>query len=549
MLAGVSLAVSRLAHPAAQDELLELVASLAIFNGGPYTMPGWGTALDLQPHLFQFLHVVSFKLLGPGEISARASGVFVYALSVLAVFFSVLKLGAGEAAANRKAALTAACLFSVMPLAVQGGLNLHPDAGLLVLLLLVSFFCFSRLYQDRGPAWGAIFSVSLGLLFWVRLASPALSAAALSLFAFFGRGRAAGLKSSAWAAAGALLFLASWGLYCSAHGVDFYGPFRYLCGAFAARVPGTPLELIRQPAESLVYVLLWTGTAGGALLAAHALSAAGEIPKRPWPLEFAYLYLGSFLVAGYLFVGGNTFGFPKYQAPGLALLCVFLGLRLARAGLFPSLKHAALLIAVCAFLSAVVWGDALYFLRYRLRELLAAGSGVMPEAALLGARSLVFAGAVFWLLSKFGRIYSKAVYSVLPAAAIGTALGLSVLQSFAGYQTNYAYGAEKTAAAAEYVKSAVPEGAGVLAVSDILRLLGRPPAEYVDDSVWNDRNRLLEAVRNPGTAAVVYSAATNTVRQVRTLETDPEISSELEKKFKKSRVGTAVIWLRPAGRK
>lgn len=546
ILLSAGLALLRIGQPASQDEIYDYASSVSIFNGeGRRTFQNFASALGRHTPLYNMVHAGAFNLFGESEIVAGGAGILMSLASVCAVFFSVLILGPGDRASNGKAALTAAALFAFLPSTIQGGLNLQPDGSLLVLLVLLLAFSFARFYREGSAARGALFAVLLGLAFWCRLAAPLLSAAVLLLLMLpAGRGEAS--KFGVWVLAGTGLFLATWYLYCCVSGAWFSGPFRYLIGAFAGKTPGTAAVLLAQPAKALTYLFLWTGAAASAMFIAHAIGAVRDwagAKAAPGP-DLAYLVLGAALVLGYSVIGGDAFGFPKYQAPGLALLCVFSGLRLAKAGVFPGKRHVLTIIAASAVLAAAIWGDPIYVLRYRLRELLAAGSAVLPEASLLAARTLLFCGAVYWLLRKFSRIYSLAVYSVLPAAAIGAALGISAMQSFAGYQTNYSYGAENTGEAARYVRSTIPAGARVLATADITRLLGYPPESYISDLVWNDRGLLLRTINSADTAAVVYGVASNTVRQVRDLEASGEIKSELERNFQKRRIGTSAVWIR-----
>lgn len=541
------LGLLRLSHPASQDELCEYVAASSIFSAERRdSFSGVGSALDLQPHLYQFLQAAAFGQLGEKETSARAVGVLAMAGSSVAVFFSVLMFGAGGRPSNGRAALTAGALFSFLPSSVQGGLNLHPDGSLLVLLTLSLAYCFVQFYREGTSHRGALFAAALAAALWCRLATPLFSVGVFFLFIFYAKGRDAARKLALWAAAGVLLFVATWYAYCVSYGFQFSAPFNYLISAFTGKAPATLTALARQAATALTYVFLWTGAAGGLMFLTHGIKVIRERAGSrvsPGP-DLVYLVLGASLVLGYSFIGGDAFGFPKYQAPGLALLCVFSGLQLARAGLFPDRKHALLLIIYGAVLAGLVWGDPIYVMRYRLRELMAAGSPVLPEAGILAVRTLLFCGALYWIACKFAKIYQRAVYSVLPGLSIGTALGLSVLQSFAGYQTNYSYGAEEAAPAADSVKNNIPHGARVLATSDIQRLLGYTPESYVNDRVWNEGNLLLETVKSSDTAAVVYGVATNTVRQVRAFEADGKIKAELERNFEKSRIGTSTVWIR-----
>jgi 4-amino-4-deoxy-L-arabinose transferase-like glycosyltransferase len=548
LLVSAGLSLPRIGQPAAQDELWEYVAADTLLSSGrPVCYANLDAPMDQHPHLYEFILAAAFKAFGKSEMAARGAGVLISLLSILAVFYSVLKLGAGDERTNLKAALTAALVFAFMPSTIQGGLTLQSDPGLLVLLVLLLTLSFVRYLADGGAARGAIFSVLLAAACWGRIVTPLLASGIFFVFMWSGsQGRVGALKYGAWVLSGLGLFLFSWHIYCGVIGIDPYGLFQYLASAFQYKSSGSLLEVAAQSGKALLYVVLWTAALGAGMFLAHALPALAGVVRSKKILmpDFVYLVLGASVVLGYLVVGGDSFGFPKYQSPGLALLFVFSGLQISRAGIFPDRKKALFIIGVSAVSAAIIWGDPVYALRYRLRELAAAGQSPYYDVMILFARTAGFLSCIFWVLREGGKAWGRAIYSALPAACLGAGLGMSCLQSFSGYQTNYSYGAEKTREAADYIAGAVPAGAMVFVPSELLRLMGYPPASHIPDKIWNSPESILERIRDARVSAVAYSIAANTVAQVAAMSADARIQAELKAKFRKDRVGSYTIWIR-----
>jgi len=191
-----------------------------------------------------------------------------------------------------------------------------------------------------------------------------------------------------------------------------------------------------------------------------------------------------------------------------------------------------------------IGGDLLLAYRYHLRS--AAVDGTLRSAALaLAGRGVMMVGLLggLSLIWKKYRPSSSLIFFIL-AGAFGNSLAQTTLQSLAPYHTGYNYGATGVRETAAFLKNTLTSERRVIAPSEIIYLLNRPDFPHISDRLWNNKIRMSAVLSDPKTGALVYSIATNTIEQVRLLETDPVIHPLLTRHFQPLQIGTFHLWLR-----
>lgn len=443
-------------------------------------------------------------------------------------------LGRACGVGKSRAAL-AVLLLGMSPLFIQGSMLLDIDNTLVVLFLLAGLLA---LFKEK---W-LLLAAALTLLLWVKLTASLpllLVFFAWGLWGVF-RGERRGAQVLLAICAGLAAFLLSFYVYCYLDGFPFGMPFSFLYGAFFSKKISSDGGGLQQ----VVQFLLWSGPAFFLLW----LSAAVRAFRSGKPdLDMLAALLSLVIGAGYLFVGGTPFGFPKYQVPAFVLGCWLVSGLAADAlnGWFKP-RYALVILAGAAVVAAA--GDPLYTLRFLIRGALASGHGTggyIPLLAVQAATPLLLT-AVFWFLGrKFFLSSGKAVFAALSMACFSHCLGADLLQS-KSYNTLYTYGSTGVHEAAQLASSALKEkGKGFFPaeITASLRLKGFD-VEAVKNKFWSDETALKAAASDPEGRIVLYGIPFNTLDQIRLLEGPGVSSAFIAAGWRKVSAGSYKGWTR-----
>jgi len=429
-------------QPLLADEVEFVQTGPALWRGeGPIACAGEGwEAIVHHPQAYHLL-LGGLAALAGGELNpwlARLPGIVSMLLTLPLAFLLARRVSPRDEPGR---GWVAAAVLATSPLALQGALLVDIDTGLLPAPLL-GFLCLLCRRADapqRRRAGLPVLGLAFCGLLWVKLPTPFLATAAMGLTGLSAPRRRWMLgEAAAISAIGVLLFAGSWTAFCRVEGLDPWAPLAHLAGRGAAHVTLSPAVV----AKRALRLLLWLGPWLSIAAVRGALALRGderqETATRSLVGHFAWA-----VGLGYLVVGGEAYGFPRYHVPLVPALAAL------AAGTWSARRSGlALLLGSGALVHGLLLvGDPL-LAAYTRAESVAAGD--IPAGAATGA---VLATGALWvlpalLLPLFLRV-GMAPGACLVALAIGSGLGTTAVQVRAPYRTNYIYGERGAREAAE----------------------------------------------------------------------------------------------------
>ena len=476
-------------------------------------------------------------------VNSRVFNLGCYLLCGWLVWGLAKKLARPERA--RAAALAAAALYFSSPLAVQGAMLLDLGDSSLVPLAALLYYC-ALACSPAGLAGQALAAAAFALNLWSKLIHSFFLALAAAADALLARREGRPPPDIRAVAAGLLLFLASWAAYSySVLGEGYrWQPLEYffkemLFSYQKQQVLDGLMELATTKVINAVRIALWTWPPlllWGLRLRARGLGRGSE--------RYFNLFI-LLLVAATLVSKSTSNGFPKYHCAVLPLLCALGGAYAAeeleggnRRRLLP---RAALAGALC-WAVILFTGDPFFTFNHTLKTAMIAGTTVLEPARLLFLELLPIAVVARVLFLTARRLFEKHFSAVFALALTGflwqTAIG--VLQGRAEYFTTYGYGTLGKAEAVAYVRDNIGGGAA-FGPNEFAWEFDRAGVPFVRVSDFCQRSVpcVLEKVRDPRTAFLLFGQASNTVHQVRVfLKFTPEL---VGRKYAVSRIGD--FWL------
>jgi len=502
-----------------------------------------------HPPLYLHLVALVFALAGTGAAQARLFGLGCLVATILAMY--LLSQAVFRDRADRRAiGLLAAFLFAVNPLAIQGALVVDIDNTLLTPVLLLALLAAVR-SLDTGRSRDLALGALVAVLLWIKLTTPPVLLLALGIFRAAREGIAAALRrTGVVAVVGVAGFLVTWIAYTDAQGLPASAPFQHLVGSLVGAGPrGTLPTVLREAALALARVALWVSPFLLLLwalgLGRRALQFASARTLEPEDL----LHLTAALVlVAYLVVGRTTFGFPRYDYPVLPLLAI-----LAAASILDAWRTAAprywrgLLATLVG--AVLIWlaGDPLLSTYSMVRERLVAG------LALGDVIGRVFLQVVVLLLTPLviaslggagGRRLARAAVLPLAVATVSYSLALDAIQARADYLVRYGYGGVGTREVLAFLGREVAPEALILAPAELIHGIGNRASPFPANAVWTSESALVGALSSAPLRAFVYGLPTNTVEQVRFIETDPRVVRVLDEGFRRLIIGSYTVWVR-----
>jgi 4-amino-4-deoxy-L-arabinose transferase-like glycosyltransferase len=537
-------------QPIAQDDLWNMVAAETYYETGipqKYdTQKRMGTE---HPELYLQMLVLSFRLFGASEVSARLPGIVSGWLAIILVFLVTNSMARGDRIERFRWASAASFLYALTPGLIQGVLILGIDNTILIPCVIFLCWMFVRHQQEEKRQWAILAGLTVAIALWARVTTSLVVVAMLCVYACFGRN---GLKTKLTGIcalfAGIALFFVTWYAYCLALNVPFEGPFTYTQQTFMDKVNDWSAS---QIALNALFFTLWVGLFPLVLLGI-ALVRRGRVFLRETKIfpEDAFLLCGLSLGMGYLFIGGAIFGYPKYQAPAVPLLYIFSGVMLSRAhsGSATSVGKQKLiapaLVIVAGFIQIFTMGDWIYVFRYQVREALAFMSSAYPVIWKGIAISAALFFVAYGLLFALARRFSWKPCALFYVFSLGSCLGVSFLQYAAAYQTGYGYGGRGTVEVAEYVRTRVPAKRLAIVPNEVNYYLKHSHSPYWHNSLWTDQARLVRLLADQTTSGFAYSIATNTVSQIQTILGSQAIQNLLQHDYERKTIGTYSVWIR-----
>jgi 4-amino-4-deoxy-L-arabinose transferase-like glycosyltransferase len=546
---GLILGALGLARPIGQDETFNLMAARLLVSSRPIVDDGsGGTALLYQPPLYPWLLSRAQAWLGPQIWAMRVVGWLGFALTGLLLFVLVRRLGPGTRDGD-VAALLALALYVMSPMGLQGIAVTDIDPAVLpawtVLWILLLLWYAEGQCAPRLTALAAATAGGFAL----KLSTPSVVVAvSLLVLAMTPRHRHVAVKAAGAAAAGAAFFAGSYTLWGAGRGLAVANLLAYLGGRVVLVATEAPSILIALPKTS-AELALWMSPFM-LLLAMGAVSWG--LGRADWRLRLIAT-LGGVLLAGYLVVGGTTFGYPKYHAPALPILCALVGLWAApglRGADRDVLKTGFILGILVLMWNLLVVGDLLFVLRYKYRWAAAMGdptaSNILRHAAWRGVGLLLPALPVTAVLARRLGGWGPRLRVALLVTIMGSLPATDIIQAAASFGPSH-YGEVGAEATAKFLRARLDPAARVIATREILFLLGKlenPSRWPLSSATWNDPERFGRELTDPRLGAVVYGIAANTIQQYRRVFRDPDVLEILRARFQQERIGGYTVWWR-----
>ncbi len=542
----------RIQDPISQDELWWFVAAKTLISSGvPQQYCDPAEIAAFSPHLYLYSLASAFRLFGQSEAIARLPGILWGCLSIVLIFFVIRSFTDNDRKESPAWAAVICLFYATSPVMVQGASLIDIDMTLLVPAVVLVFWFYSSYQKTKDAKWAVLTGLAVSLAFWAKITTPIVLIIFLIPYTLWSQknqqGRAIMLGALV---SGILIFLGTWYLYCRIAAVPFSAPFAYAWEASFGKTITSGSAPWGQLLQNAFLLTLWTGVMPLLLLLGLAADRIRSFLKdgshRP---EDVFLWGGLIIVAGYMVVGGASFGYPKYQVPGLALALIYLGIRAAQheTEFFNRGYKTILLIAlIVSVLHIFFVGDPVYQIRYALREAIAyrlpEKTGIIEAVLLNAGLSLIVYAAVLFFWRKRGS--SKSFIGIMLTIAIGSNAGTLFVQSRAGYMTGYNYGGSGLVQAVETIRRNVPPGSVVIAPGEIIYYLNSPSSRYVPNALWTDTVRLRGRLEEPATAGFVYNAATNTVQQIQSITSSPLLQNTLHREYRLTEIGNYKVWMR-----
>ncbi len=480
-----------------------------------------------HPLLYLGLLTVTGKLFGVELLWMRLVGV-ICLLADLFLMWKITRFMAAATAERRLLFFVTAILFLLIPYTLVGGVHIDIDTSVLPTVLLLFSYLFAR-FQARGAlsARGLLLLSSiLALAFWSKLTTPLAIPPALFFFYLAKRDlKHAILYPTVILVGGSILFLVTWYIFCAAFNLPFapvlYRTFGIFLGSAGSTVSFDPRKYVRF----LGIIVFWLNPLVVAAWIAATAAGFWDIVKGK-AVHDTWLFL-AILSAGvgfvYIFVGGVTFGVPKYHYPLCALISLLLAYRFCPFLVDLSVGRIGLMTLGALLLGAVYYrvGDPVYLLNYGLKmQALNAGSlyPVVKRLAWITLAYMMPAAVVSWMFFGSGR--QKAVRLLLVLIAAQT-IGFNFVKAQADYQVSYGYGYQ----GADLVYRQLPK-AGSLYFAEWVMI---PPRGSLVDYRLGEINRHLDLegwkkfITEKKPDALVFGPALNTIEQMRALYLKPEL--------------------------
>ena len=536
-----------------QDDLNYMVAAKTLRETGTAIHYGYGERIKTySPELYLQVLATGFRLFGVSEAVARLPGIMSGLLSIVLVFLITNSLSHGTQIERLQWASVVSLLYAVTPGLIQGALILAIDNTILIPPVLLMCWSFIKYLQQQKIQWLILTALAMMLALWGRVTTPPAIGLVMSAYALAGPWNwKTKLRAIGALLLGAVLFIVSWYSYCLVFNVPFSGPFAYALRSLTGKTHDIAFS---QIAQNVLYLMLWVGFFTTILfLVVVSRRMRVFFSGLEGGPEDLFLLSGLSLVIGYFFIGGAIFGYPKYQAPAIPLLYIFIGIALSKTHSeshywrAQKLGIALFLALIACALQMWIVGDWIYLIRYQVRASLAFLSPSLSEIGREMSLKAAFVCAVYGLLFViFHRFSSMTVVGMLFAFSIGSNVGMAVLQGSARYHTGYNYGGLGTVEVAAYVRTHVPADSVVIAPNEVTYYLKLPNSPYWPDPFWTDIDQLKKRLADQNTSGLVYSIATNTILQIQTITSNESLRAFLRKNYDHTTVGTYRVWIRKA---
>ena len=466
--------------PISYDELHGVIPAQSLLETGK-PLGFLGETVKWSPLLGVRTLSIFYRVFGVSNWSTRLVGVCCVFLHLL-IFLFLGRVLVDNLREQRLFLIVSCLLFITNPATIQGSLILSDDTYLFPLFVSVFAIFFFKYEKERSAKYIIILGVILSLSLWLKIAYLPFLPGAMILYYLIKKDFKGILISLFVTLSGVILFLATWQLYCTITGIEFSGPIQYSSGVFInmlfPKVFDSPLTGL---AVNSVRLFLWIGLYSILMWLFVIVNKIGDYRKkrRIEPISFLILF-SSILGVGYFFIGGMSFGFPRYQyamLPAMSIVCAFV-----LKDILPGISRRDFLMygvitSLFFLFYTFIIGDLLYIINFSLREASVFFPNQTKSILLNFSLKSILYILPFVALYIFIRLYGtsnrlkKKMALVLLIMISATNLSLNVLHFRADYSVRYCYGEKGTERLLKYLNKNVRMGDAVLATNDIIYYL------------------------------------------------------------------------------
>lgn len=515
-----------------------------------------------SPSLYVNVQSLFYRIFGVSNWSSRLIGIFCLSFQLFCIFFLGKKLFA-QKTNGWKLALLGAIFFVTNPAVIQGSLLPYDDTTFLPLFLILFGYAF---ITDKGDLKKTSLLILLFFLaLWSKLTTPVVAILSMFLYYFLNKNyKRAILETVLVSITGAFLFLVTWWIYCRLRNINFLDPINYALSTFISYnilfrrfIPATRPGIF-DFILTVTRFFLWVGPFFIFVVSIGVIQSIFNYTKRAvlQPIDFLNIY-AILIGVGYAFIGGASFGFPKYHYPMfgaislLAASTVTVGEVIKKMSKKDFLIIATLVMMVTIFYAVFV-GDLIYLLNFSLREASVLTPPRLKNVLIYfiykcGLYFLPFV-VIFSLVKTFKKNYRlvEVVILTLIILTLSSNLSLNFIQVKAKYLVRYCYGAEGTEELINFLDKNVSPGEIVLAPNDIIYYLNLKNKELPFTTVlfWYNTKEVVRRVKSSKTKFVIYSVTHNDLRQFKTAFSNREFLLNLQNDFIFQKIGTYFVYTR-----
>lgn len=397
-----------------------------------------------HPPLYIYALALSFKLLGVTELSARLVSIL-FSLGTLAIVY----LLAREVSDKDGVVLLSCFLFLLNPFTVQNSLLLDIDNTALTFLMSLFIYAYVRFNKREQYIYGLpVLGILFGATLWAKFGTPPVLIASMFIYHLAKKEYSTALyRSFIIGTSGVVLFLITWLTYSVSLGLPYKTPFEHNAAYLPASIG---IEFLTAHLWGLKNIIFWITPFFAIISVIILLDMSG---KKQFNIV-DYLFInGALIFIEYVVIGSaQALDFPKYFAPMVPPLSVVLAGFIDKNGfeIKKNLKPvalSALLVSIyyIAVLKDPFVSDRIIFNSNSFYE-------IVRETALISFLYALPLSIPLLLLKKYYTFKNGLTLAAL-ICLVSFSIHIGVVQSTAGYATNYLYGQEGYEEAVRYLQT------------------------------------------------------------------------------------------------
>jgi hypothetical protein len=512
--------------------------------------------MRVNPPLYIYSIRLCFAILGQSVSSARVPGVLA-GFVTLYLIPPIVTLLRGKSELTDWTAALAVWLYALSPQAVQNMMFIDIDTAFLTAALLGLVWLWLKV--EAYPRWqrSVLLGIGFALTLWIKLLSPVLAMGAICVFYLLQRRWERLVGTVAASVLGGIFF---WLTFQTNFASQY--AFGYTGGYFSR------LNLLKPENVEFIatvfpqgagVVALWLSIPLVIILAVALANSARRWRHHQANTVDGLLLYGAGGTLAYTLVIFPAWGYPRYQAPFVAILFIVAAITLAPALLQAtrSAWQALAAIAIACFVfNLLIVGDPLlrlYLLTFETNtgQVAARLRQGLLDAARIAALLPIMLLIGMWVAQRLRVSRSAMLLAVTGAVTIATLASTTLIQVDARYSTRYryGYGLDDMLQAAQRIRDYAGPTGYVAAIDDVLfytGLQGEGIYGMATRSLMGETSiSLLDLMRQRRVDALAWTTK-DAVRHPETIHT-PEMERVLRDCYSQESFGVFLVYLREPG--